>query len=100
RILHETAKVYFLVKDGFKDLDSLCKQLVPAADVKRIPKQLSTSFAADGHNYIARLCLKYLQLEDLPFSSLVRLLREDDCRKFQFAEYAIEYCLIHVRMGE
>lgn len=100
RMLHETAKEYFIRGSGYQHLRYLINLSVSDAKRTLICPPLSSTFLPDGHNYLARLCSKYLELEDLHLSIVLRLLTEADRTLFPLAGYAIDNCLIHASAAE
>lgn len=100
RMLHETAKEYFIRGSGYQHLRHLLRLSICDAKGALICPPLSSKFSPDGHNYLARLCSKYLGLKDLPLSHVVRLFTEADRTRFPLAGYAVDNCLIHASAAE
>ncbi|MCJ1388567.1 hypothetical protein MMC18_001414 [Xylographa bjoerkii] len=100
RMLHETAKHYFLRGNGFEHITNLLNNAPRDVQTPVSCRPQSISFEADGHHYIAQACSNYLELRDLPLLRMLCLAKEADFGRFMFAQYALENCLVHAREAE
>jgi hypothetical protein len=99
RLIHETAKHFFLKGNGFDQLSSYLEQSqkIPTRGVDFYRCQ-SGSYLIDGHDFVARSCLVYLELKELR-TSIPSLFQSSttlgDHSRFHFAKYAIQNWLYH-----